>query len=50
MSSETSSEQSCVHEGEGYDKVYLLGQDDPGTSYDERALSANSPSIEEDED
>ena len=25
-------------------------QDDPGTSYDEKVLSANSPSVEEDED
>ena len=28
MSSEESSEQSCVHEGAGYDEVYPLSQDD----------------------
>ena len=28
MSSEASSEQLCVHEGAGYDEVYLSGQDD----------------------
>ena len=50
MSSEASSEQSCVREGAGYDEVYPSGQDDPNTSYDERVLSANSPSAEEDED
>ena len=30
--------------------MYLSSQDDPGTSYDERVPSANSPSTEEDED
>ena len=50
MSSEASSEQSCVHEGAGYDEVFLLGQDDPDTSYDERVPSTNSPSMKEDED
>ena len=29
--------------------MYLSGQDDPGTSYDERVLPANSPSEEEDD-
>jgi len=38
MSSETSSE------------VYLLGQDDSSTSYDEWVPSSNSPSAEGDED
>ena len=50
MSNEVSSEQLCVREGVGYDEVYLLGQDDPDTSYDERVPPANSPSVEEDED
>ncbi|KAK9993398.1 hypothetical protein SO802_023101 [Lithocarpus litseifolius] len=50
MSSEALSEQSCVHEGAGYDEVYSSGQDDPNTSYDERVSFANSPSMEEDED
>lgn len=50
MSSEASSEQSCVCEGAGYDEVYPFGQDDPSTSSNERVPSANSPSAEEDED
>ena len=50
MSSEASSEQSCVHEGASYDEVYSSSQDDPNTSYDERVPFANSPSTEEDED
>ena len=50
MSSEASSKQSCVHEGESYNEVYPSGQDDPGASYFERVLSANSPSKEKDED
>ena len=29
--------------------MFPSGQDDPGTSYDERDLSTNSPSMEEDE-
>ena len=48
--SSASSEQSCVHEGTSYDEVYPLGQDNPGTSSDERVPSANSPSTEEDDD
>ena len=32
MSSEASSEQSCVCEGVGYDEVYPSGQNDPDTS------------------
>ena len=43
-------EQSCVCEEAGYDEVYPSGQDDLGTSYDEKVSSANSPSIEENED
>ena len=50
MSSKASSEQSCLHEGVGYDEVYASGQDDLGTSYSERVPSANSPSKEEEED
>ena len=50
MSSEGSSDQSCVRKGAGYDEVFLSSRDDPDTSYDERVLSANSPSMEEDED
>ena len=50
MSSEASSEQSCVREGTGYDEMFLAGQDDPYTSYDERVLSTNSPSTNEDGD
>ena len=33
----------------GYDEVYPLGQDDPGTSSKEKVLSANSPSTEDDD-
>ena len=29
--------------------MFPSGRDDPGTSYDERDLSTNSPSMEEDE-
>ena len=50
ISSEASSDRSCVCDGAGYDEVYLSGQDNPGTSHDERVLSTNSPSTEEDED
>lgn len=50
MSSEASSEQSCVRKGAGYDEVYPLGHNDPSTSYDERVPSGNSPSEEEDKD
>ena len=49
--SNASSEQLCVRKGMGYDEVYLLSQDDPDTySSDERIPSANSPSMEEDDD
>ena len=44
MSSEALSDQSCVRDGVGYDEMYSSGQDDPGTSYDERNLSSNSSS------
>nr|POE54637.1 hypothetical protein CFP56_68963 [Quercus suber] len=42
--SNTLSEQSCVHERVGYNEVFPLGRNDPGTSSDERNLSATSPS------
>ena len=38
------SEQSWVRKGAGYDEVNLSGQDDPGTSSNERSLSTSSPS------
>ena len=44
VTSSASSEQSCVHEGAGYNEVFLSGQNDPSTSSDERNSSANSPS------
>ena len=47
--SNASSEQSCVRERAGYNKVYLLGQDNPDTSSKERVPSANSPSMEDDD-
>ena len=50
MFSEASSDQSCVRERADYNEVYLSGQDDPSTSYDEQVPSSNSPSTEEDED
>ena len=43
------SEQLCVCEGMGYDEVFLSGQDDPDTSYDERDSLANSPSTEDED-
>ena len=33
------SEQSCVREGAGFDEVYLLGQDNLNTSFDEHQLT-----------
>ena len=50
MSSEASSEQQCVREGPGCDEVFLSGQDDPDTSYDEMVQFANLPSTKENED
>ena len=38
-----------VREGAGYDEVYPLGQDDLGTSSNERVSFANSPSKEDDD-
>ena len=49
MSSEALSEQSCVREGVGCDEVFPSGQANPRTSYDERDLSANSPSTEDED-
>ena len=42
--SSASSEQSWVRKGVGYDEVNPLGQDDLGTSSNERSLSTSSPS------
>ena len=50
MSSEASSDQSCVRDKAGYDEVYPSGLDNPGTSFDERVSSSNSPSVEGHED
>ena len=51
MSSEASSEQSCVREEAGYDEVFPSSWDNPGTSYDEKDPLANSPStVDEDLD
>nr|POE95744.1 hypothetical protein CFP56_37664 [Quercus suber] len=47
--SSVSSEQLCVREGVGYNEVYLLGQNDLGTSSEERVPFANSPSMEDDD-
>ena len=44
-----SNEQLCVREGASYNEVFLSGQDDPNTSYDERDPSANSPSTEDED-
>ena len=43
-----SSEQSSVDKGAGNDEVYPLGQDDLGTSSEERVSFANSLSMEDD--
>ena len=43
------SEHLCVREGAGYDEVFLSGQDDPGTSSDERNLLATSPSTRDED-
>lgn len=50
MSSEASSDQSCVWEGAGYDEVYPSSHDNLGTSHDERVSFTSSPSAEEDKD
>jgi len=42
--SSASSEQSCVHEGAGYNEVFPSSLDDPSTSSTEREPSATSPS------
>ena len=43
------SEHLCVRKGAGYDEVFLLGQDDPGTSSDERNPLATSPSTRDED-
>ena len=45
--SNASSNQSCVHDGAGYDEVFLSGQKDPNTSSEERNPSATFSSINE---
>ena len=50
MSSEASSDQSCVWEGADYDEVYPSSHDNLGTSHDERVSFTSSPSAEEDKD
>ena len=42
--SNASSNQSCVHDGTGYDEVFSSGQNNPGIVNDERNSSATSPS------
>ena len=42
--SNASSNQSCVCEGADYDEVFPSGQNDLGTSSEERNQSATSPS------
>ena len=44
-----SSNQLFVCEGAGYDEVFSSGQHDPGTSSEERNLSAISPSIRDED-
>ena len=47
--SSVSSEQSCVREGAGYNEVFLLGFNDPGTSSNERKPSTTSPSTRDED-
>ena len=47
--SSASSNQSCVCEGAGYDEVFPSGQNNPGTSSEERNLSATSPSTRDED-
>ena len=47
--SSVSSEQSCVHEGAGYNEVFLLGLNDPSTSSNERKPSTTSPSTRDED-
>ena len=44
-----SSNQLYVREGAGYDKVFPLGQNDPGTSSEERNPSTTSPSTRDED-
>nr|POF17245.1 hypothetical protein CFP56_18361 [Quercus suber] len=48
--SSASSNQSCVHEGTGYDEVFPSGQNDPNTSSENRDSSTTSPSRDEEMD
>ena len=47
--SSVSSNQLCVREGAGYDEVLPSGQNDPGTSSEERILLATSPSTRDED-
>nr|POE60277.1 hypothetical protein CFP56_55329 [Quercus suber] len=47
--SNVSSNQSCVREGAGYDEVFSSGQNDLGTSSEERNPSATSPSLRDED-
>ena len=47
--SSVSSNQSFFREGVGYDEVFLSGQNDPGTSSEERNPSATSPSTRDED-
>ena len=45
--SSPSSNQSCVHDGVGYDEMYLSGHKDPNVSSEERSPSTSSSSDED---
>ena len=47
--SSASGNQSCVREGASYDEVFPSGQNDPGTSSEERNPLATSPSIRDED-
>jgi len=47
--SSASSNQLCVCEGAGYNEVFPLGQNDHGTSNEERNSSATSPSTRDED-
>ena len=45
--SSASSNQSCVHDGAGYDEMYLSGHKNPDVSSEERSPSTSSSSDED---
>ena len=47
--SSVSSNQLCVYEEAGYDEVFPLGHNNPGTSSEERNLSVTSPSTRDED-